>query len=63
MPTVVRLLDMHRFRTTWTRLDTSGLGPSERSSPAVADIGSSLYVFGGVRDDFASGVDTFYQDL
>lgn len=48
---------------TWNKLATSGLGPSERSSPAVAALGSSIYVFGGVKDDFTAAADTFFQDL
>lgn len=47
----------------WRRLPTTGPRPSERSVPAVAGIGAALYVFGGARDDFATGVATFYDDL
>lgn len=31
----------------WSKLDTRGTGPSERSRPAVAAVGSKIYVFGG----------------
>lgn len=47
----------------WHRLATVGTGPSERSAPAVAGVGSHVYVFGGVHDDLPSGVNTFFDDL
>ncbi|GKT19964.1 hypothetical protein AVHY2522_24400 [Acidovorax sp. SUPP2522] len=47
----------------WTRLVTTGEGPSVRSTPAVAPVLGSIYLFGGVKDDFASGENTFYDDL
>jgi Kelch motif protein len=45
---------------TWTRVSSSGL---ERSTPAVGAIGNSIYIFGGVHDDFRTGVAQFYNDL
>jgi N-acetylneuraminic acid mutarotase len=48
---------------TWTRLTTTGLGPGGRSSPAVASLGRSIYLFGGVRDDFTATADLFLDDL
>jgi len=47
----------------WQRLATSGTGPGERSAPVAAGLGRHLYVFGGVRDDFATGQNTFHNDL
>jgi N-acetylneuraminic acid mutarotase len=47
----------------WRRVPTSGPGPTERSAPAAAGIGGGVYVFGGARDDFSTGVATFYNDL
>lgn len=47
----------------WRQLNTRGQGPSERSAPAAAGIGRHVYVFGGVFDDFASGQNTFLNDL
>jgi N-acetylneuraminic acid mutarotase len=47
----------------WKTLVTTGVGPSERSVPAVAGTNTDwLYVFGGVKDDFATGANTFYDD-
>jgi N-acetylneuraminic acid mutarotase len=48
---------------SWSRLETCGVGPSERSRPAVAALGSKIYVFGGGFDEFASGDFVFYDDL
>jgi N-acetylneuraminic acid mutarotase len=48
---------------TWLKLTTSGPRPSERSTPAVAALGTSVYVFGGVKDDFSTQINTFYNDL
>jgi hypothetical protein len=47
----------------WHRVPTAGPGPTERSAPAAAGIGRGLYVFGGARDDFSTGVATFHNDL
>ena len=47
----------------WRRLVTVGEGPSERSAPVAAGLDGRLYVFGGGRDDFTSGVSTFFNDL
>jgi N-acetylneuraminic acid mutarotase len=47
----------------WRRLATTGEGPSERSAPVAAGLDGRLYVFGGGRDDFATGQSTFYNDL
>lgn len=44
----------------WTKLLTSGDIPSV---PAVAALGRSIYLFGGVRDDFATFENTFFDDL
>ena len=48
---------------TWRRLETTGLGPSERSTPGVAPVLGGIYVFGGVKDDFSTFTNTFYDDL
>jgi N-acetylneuraminic acid mutarotase len=48
---------------TWRKLATSGVGPGERSSPAVVSLGSSIFLFGGVRDDFSAASDVFLDDL
>lgn len=48
---------------TFARRQVTGERPSERSTPAVAAIGESIYVFGGVKDDFRTNVNTFYDDL
>ncbi|MBO3745999.1 hypothetical protein J5X84_07970 [Streptosporangiaceae bacterium NEAU-GS5] len=47
----------------WRRLPVSGQPPTERSAPVAAALGSSIYLFGGVRDDFATGQNTFLNDL
>lgn len=47
----------------WVKLRTSGVGPSERSRPAVAALGDEIFVFGGGFDDFSSGEFVFYNDL
>lgn len=47
----------------WRRLATVGAGPSERSAPAVAAVDRYVYVFGGVHDDLAGGVNTFLDDV
>jgi hypothetical protein len=47
----------------WTKLQTCGVGPSERSRPAVAALGRDIYLFGGGFDEFASGEFQFYDDL
>ncbi|MBA2590758.1 MAG: hypothetical protein M3495_21030 [Pseudomonadota bacterium] len=44
----------------WTKLLTSGDIPSV---PAVAALGRSIYLFGGVRDHFATFENTFFDDL
>ena len=45
------------------RIPTRGPTPSDRSTPAVGAIGSEIFVFGGVKDDFQTKVNTFYDDL
>jgi N-acetylneuraminic acid mutarotase len=47
----------------WRTLTTTGLGPSERSTPAVGALDAAIYVFGGVKDDFSTQLNTFYDDL
>lgn len=47
----------------WIQKNPSGTAPSERSAPATAALGNKVYLFGGVMDDFATGVDTFYDDM
>ncbi|MBD2776491.1 kelch repeat-containing protein [Iningainema tapete] len=42
---------------------TSRSRPTERSTPAVAALRESVYVFGGVKDDFSTFQNTFYNDL
>ncbi|MDB6174824.1 MAG: hypothetical protein JWL59_4135 [Chthoniobacteraceae bacterium] len=51
------------FGAEWTLHNTHGPRPSERSTPAVSAIGTQVYLFGGVFDNFSAGVDTFYNDL
>jgi len=46
----------------WTRLQSPG-APSERSAPAAAALRSSIYLFGGVKDDFRTGRNDFLADL
>lgn len=48
---------------TFTKHTTTGPGPSERSVPAAVGLGRWAYVFGGVKDDFNTQVNTFYNDL
>jgi len=48
---------------SWTKLDTSGTGPQNRSMPSAAAVDGSIYLFGGVEDDFAAFTNTFYNDL
>jgi N-acetylneuraminic acid mutarotase len=45
---------------TWLDVASSGL---ERSTPAVGALGKNIYIFGGVHDDFRTGVAMFYNDL
>ena len=47
----------------WTKLSTSGDIPSGRTTPAVAALGRSTYLSGGLRDDFATFENTFFDDL
>lgn len=47
----------------WSKLATRGIGPSERSRPAVAAVGRKIYVFGGGFDEFQSQEFEFYNDL
>jgi N-acetylneuraminic acid mutarotase len=47
----------------WRRHSTTGPAPSIRSAPVAAGMGTSLYVFGGVTDDFATGQNAFHNDL
>jgi hypothetical protein len=47
----------------WSKLQTTGTAPSERSRPAVASVGDKIFVFGGGFDEFASGEFVFYDDL
>jgi hypothetical protein len=48
---------------TWSRLSTTGQPMPGRSTPAAAALGPHVYLFGGVRDDFQAGVNTFHDDL
>jgi Galactose oxidase, central domain/Kelch motif len=45
------------------RLATEGPLPSPRSTPAVGVVDGGIYVFGGLHDDFVTGVCTCYDDL
>jgi N-acetylneuraminic acid mutarotase len=45
---------------TWTVAKNIGFA---RSTPAVGVIGNAMYIFGGVHDDFRTGIDVFYNDL
>jgi hypothetical protein len=47
----------------WARVPATGEPMSGRSSPAAAALGSQVYLFGGVRDDFRSGRNVFHDDL
>ncbi|MDA8522901.1 Kelch repeat-containing protein [Acidovorax sp. NCPPB 4044] len=46
----------------WTRLSSEG-APSARSMPITAALRGSIYLFGGVHDDFRSGRTDFLNDL
>lgn len=46
----------------WRRKSPTGPHPSERSAPAVAALGHKVYLFGGVMDDFSTGIDSFLDD-
>lgn len=46
----------------WKERPATGPIPSERSAPAVAALGKQIYLFGGVMDDFSTGIDSFYGD-
>jgi N-acetylneuraminic acid mutarotase len=48
---------------TWQRLVTQGNGPSVRSTPVAVAVQQSIYVFGGVKDDFSTGQNEFHADL
>lgn len=49
---------------TWKRLSVTGVAPSERSAPSVTALGrTAITLFGGVHDSFATGQNTFYNDL
>lgn len=48
---------------SWRRLVTTGTRPTERSAAVAGGIGRQLYVFGGVKDDFSTGQNAFYNDL
>ncbi|GAA6616178.1 Kelch repeat-containing protein [Scytonema sp. NUACC26] len=61
---LILLLDAsYALANTWTRRVTSGERPKERSTPAVATLHKSIYLFGGVKDDFSNFQNTFYNDL
>lgn len=47
----------------WTRIAPAGEALSPRSAPVAAAIGSQVFVFGGVKDDFSTGQYTFFNDL
>lgn len=47
----------------WARVAASGTPMSGRSTPAAAALGPDVYLFGGVRDDFQAGQNTFHDDL
>jgi N-acetylneuraminic acid mutarotase len=47
----------------WTQLGTAGDIPSGRTTPAVAAVDGQVYLWSGVRDDFATFENTFYDDL
>jgi len=47
----------------WRQVETQGVGPSQRSVPAVAALGRSVYVFGGSDDDVVDGSVTILDDL
>lgn len=51
------------FAASFKKLKTSGSHPSGRSTPSVAALGKYVYLFGGIRDDYSTGVNTFYNDL
>lgn len=45
------------------RRPATGDVPSERSTPAVGAVGTDVYLFGGVKDDFRTNLYEFYDDL
>lgn len=48
---------------TMKRLETTGTAPSPRNSLSMAACGKNIYVFGGIREDFNTKTDSFYNDL
>jgi len=47
----------------WTVHPTTGIGPSERSAPAVSALGKDVYLFGGVFDSLTAPEHVPYNDL
>ncbi|STX27975.1 N-acetylneuraminic acid mutarotase [Legionella beliardensis] len=63
---IVASLILASFNThaiTVTKLATSGQHPTARDAAAITTLGEDIYLFGGVKDDFASKVNHFYNDL
>ncbi|MEQ8273538.1 MAG: kelch repeat-containing protein [Deltaproteobacteria bacterium] len=50
------------YAQTFTRVVGTGDVPSGRTTPAVGSLGTQVYLFGGLLDDFASFTNTFYDD-
>ena len=48
---------------SWEEVRSWGHAPSARSAPSAAAVGRSIYVFGGVTDDFGTFTNTFHNDL
>lgn len=47
----------------WTVHPATGVGPTERSAPAVSALGKDVYVFGGVFDSLTAPQHVPYNDL
>lgn len=56
------LLTSSASAQTWTKISGSGDVPSGRTTPAVGALGSHVYLFGGVHDDFATFQNVFFDD-
>lgn len=60
---VAALLTTTANASSWERVAGSGDVPSGRTTPAVAELDGYVYLFGGVRDDFATFTNDFLDDL
>lgn len=49
--------------SSWQRVTGAGDVPSGRTTPSVAAVDGYVYLFGGLRDDFAAFTNDFFNDL